>query len=126
MYAKGGSRIKVKVNAKREGTTPTPLPSHFTLIGFNDKGEMRHLFWAFIRLPETPFDWRAFTREETLPADIVRIGGQCAGGVGTTWYDDFRIYQDGALIYSDDFSNWDPIIIPAEIITGAAMIKFIK
>jgi len=110
LWVTPGAKIKITLKAKREGTTPARLPSHMTLIGINERGEMRHLFPPFIRLPETPFDWRLFTREETLPTDIVMIGGQCAGGVGITWFDDLRIFMDNKLIYADDFSNWNPYI----------------
>ena len=32
------------------------------------------------------------------------------GAKGVTWFDDVKVYQDNVLIYSNDFSNWNPYI----------------
>jgi len=56
-----------------------------------------------------------------------RVGGSGQAGVfATSKFDDIKVWIDDVLIYSNDFSNWAPVIIPAEIITGAAIIKFLK
>jgi hypothetical protein len=66
-----------------------------------------------------------------VPTGIQSIRCNFAAGGGTpegvTWYDDLKIYQDGVLIYSNGFDNWNPYIgaglggvltaIPAYLIT---------
>ena len=39
-----------------------------------------------------------------------RIGASDGINPSITWFDDLKIYQDDTLIYSDDFSKWDPVI----------------
>ena len=82
------------------------------------------------------WDWKKMIDRKPgfrlLPSNTRMLRVSLAGGAGTketpakTWFDDLRIYQDDVLIYENKFSNWAPVIIPAEIITGAAMIKYIK
>jgi len=124
------SIISVKVQVKQENVIP-PNPSHVLIGGWN--GE------KWIDIPakrETPFgtfDWASFDFYNTQiypDTQALRVHVSGGGGrpetPGITWFDDLRIYRNDVLIYSNDFSNWAPIIIPTEIITGVVAIKFIK
>ncbi|MHA1262698.1 MAG: hypothetical protein ACTSSA_11525 [Candidatus Freyarchaeota archaeon] len=74
-------------------------------------------------IPLGTFDW--ITRTEVVEKSLrEKIGDptlllfQLAGGKGTTWFDDLKLYQsplgepwqNGQLIYSNDFANWNPYI----------------
>ena len=118
-----GATLRCKVKAKQENVT----------YSVSHGGHGLPSMPSFFELPLGTFDWKEFAGEEFKVAPGTHEmtpyldGGSGSKGLpGVTWFDDLRVYQDGVLIYSNDFSNWAPIIIPAEIITGAAMIKFIK
>ena len=119
------ARLRIEVNAKQQNVVG-PYVSGFQLRGGPKEPELAT--FCRVTLPKGTFDWLHFTSiEEVAPPGIQWITGVVWSGTGgSTWFDDLKIYQDDALIYSNDFSNWAPIIIPAEIITGAAMIKFIE
>ena len=77
-------------------------------------------------------DWTTLNSSKLIPPERSLVGVRIVGGAGfpekpgVTWFDDLRIYQDDVLIYANNFSNWAPAIIPAQIITGVAMIKYLK
>ena len=79
----------------------------------------------FPKEPKDRFDWQKFSLDfiNHVECDKVRIS---LHGGGVNWFDDLKIFQNDVLIYENDFSNWAPIIIPAQIITGVAMIKYLK
>jgi len=130
-----GVTVKASFKAKQQNVVSTP--SHVKFEGW-DGSRWVDGFGAPLKtprgLPFGSFDWTDFTglHEQTIPPGFSAMRVTVVGGGGTpeapsiTWFDDLRIYQDDVLIYAGDFSNWAPIIIPAQIITGVAMIKFIK
>jgi len=124
-----GSTLRVEANVKQKDVAVGPYPSLIPIDGWNGK-EWSRIVTHHIKLGT--FDWLFLTFESKVPSGIITITPALFGGAGykeapaITWFDDLKIYQDDKLIYANDFSNWTPIIIPAQIITGAAMIKFIK
>lgn len=90
--------------------------------------------WYF---PKGTYDWTPFVMSLKVPDNVTAINGILWSGGGTpekigcTWFDNLKIYQDGVLIYSNDFSNWNPYIgagvgvmagIPAYLITKKLII----
>ena len=64
------------------------------------------------------FDWIKVQNSKVAPPETRFIRLECRGGrpegyppppqptgeIGKTWFDDLRVYQDGVLIYADDFT----------------------
>ena len=129
IQVKAGDKLKVEVNAKCLNHRPTGdgSISRVTLGGWDGSKWVVMGPYPIIPLPLGTFNWSKFTSPEvTVPAGITVVNVGPVGAVGTIWFGDLKIYQDDVLIYENKFSNWAPVIIPTEIITGAAMIKFIK
>jgi len=65
-----------------------------------------------VRFPVGTFNWRTLPGRGsfTVPLDAEVIGISIVIGRGTAWFDDLKIYQDDKLIYTNDFSNWNPYI----------------
>ena len=67
-------------------------------------------------LPLGSFDWITLETEREMPLNTSIVRLQLNGGGGTkekpstTWFDDLKIYQNGELIYSNDFANWNPYL----------------
>jgi hypothetical protein len=60
--------------------------------------------WVNVKYPFSP---------KAIPSDAryMKVALYAKGfKPATIWFDDLRIYQDGAIIYSNDFSNWKPYI----------------
>ena len=121
--------LKVEYNAKGQNTV---YGSHVSIDGWNGTEWRRLINIPPKLLPLGSFDWRVISESFKIPPDVTVIGYQPSAGAGDratpgiTWFDDLKIYQNGVPIYENKFSNWAPIIIPAEIITGVAMIKYLK
>ena len=121
-----GAKLKFTVNLKQSGVLY--YAGGLVLEGYDGK-EWKRLVGRIILQSFGSFDWTTKEAEYTIPSGIVAIRLAVAGG-GTndptkpaeTWWDDLRIYQDNVPIYSNDFSNWTPTIITAEITTGLAAI----
>ena len=132
-----GANIKAEANFKWENSDKALHPL-IAIYWYDAAGKevgtsvlIHPLYQAF---PETYLEWTKITNvvRPTIPANAVvgqvwyKAGAAIPGKVANCWLDDLKIYQDDVLIYSNDFSNWAPLlIIPAEIITGVAMIKYI-
>ena len=126
-----GVPLRLELAGKQQNVTaPLGGYSHFPIWGAPQGGEYRYL--GSLAMPLGTYDWQPLSRELPIPADIVMINATLGGASGTpenpgiTWFDDLKIHQDDVLIYANDFSNWAPVIIPAQIITGVAMIKYLK
>ena len=119
------SKLTLTINVKQIDTS-TIQRSHIGINRLIDGIEGPRIGSA-LDFPPGRFDWRSFTHMVIIPSEVNVVKVIIAAGPkGTTWFDDLKIYQDDVLIYSNDFSNWAPIIIPTEIITGVVAIKFIK
>jgi len=106
---KPGGKLKVSVKAKLQNVVSNE--SHVAVDGWNGSSWVRLMD---LGVKTGTIDWAEWNGETTVPAGIQYIRCNLAAGGGTpegiTWYDDLKIYQDGALIYANDFSNWNPII----------------
>ena len=128
---KPGAKVTLECNAKQvrhvvEGEiTGVRLD---VLVG----GKWLEPGFMWLPFPYGTFDWQRIppgTRTGIVPAGatVMKVALYAKGVKGdVAWFDDLKIFQDDILIYSNDFSNWAPVIIPAEIITGVAIIKYIK
>ena len=129
-----GKKLTVTIKGKGEHLIIHPITqlgtSHIAVDGVDVAGALRRLF--NIVFPVGTFDWTEFKENVTISSDVIALRVTTIAGPGlvaqpsVTWFDDLKIYQDDVLIYADDFSNWAPIIIPAQIVTGVAMIKYLK
>jgi hypothetical protein len=129
-----GSKILLKVNVKQENiVNNADIFSRISSRVLVDQQEQ----WLtqFFHFPAGTWDWTEFTSAPvtipvggTMLSSFSIVGGSSlnSGVLGTTWFDDLKIYQDDILIYSDDFNNWNPYIgagvgalagIPAYILT---------
>jgi hypothetical protein len=120
LSVKRGAKLTVQFYAKQEnvlgekGVKQASGVSRLSVYGSADGKTWKYL--SGIALPPGTFDWQLFSGELTVPSDVAVIrlylggGWGAPGRPGVTWVDDVKIYQDGALIYSEDFSNWSPYI----------------
>lgn len=76
-----------------------------------------HPLWQGPRI--TDLEWTKITNvvRPTIPENAVigkvvyRTGySDKPGVIANCWLDDLKVYQDGTLIYANDFGNWNPII----------------
>jgi len=106
-----GFTLRVQIMAKQENVQY--YVGGLAVEGFDGKEWTRILR---TKLPLGTFDWSIHSQEITVPANVVAIRLNMAGGAGEpgrpgiTWFDDLKIYQDNVLIYANDFSNWNPYI----------------
>ena len=113
-----GAVLSIRVKAKQKDVTHHV--SHIPIDGF-DGIEWRRM--ASLHLPLGTFDWKEHRRDIVVPPSIIAIRSSPAGGAGSeelpgiTWYDDLKVYQDGDLIFSEDFTNWNSYI-PYLIVGG--------
>jgi hypothetical protein len=90
--------------------------SWLDIFGFDGK-EWKYLYRWIVADPGTA-DWLVLEHPilthyvpEGITAFKLRLcGGYGANGVGVTWFDDLKVYQDGKLIYGNGFDNWNPYI----------------
>lgn len=121
-----GATIRVEFYAKsKDNQKGTTQFTRFGLSYFTStvKGDLLN---GYITIPDGTHPWSKFTQEYTTPAGTYQIVPFFGATKGTVWFDDLKIYQNNVLIYSNDFSNWNPYIgagigaiagIPAYIIT---------
>ena len=131
--SKPNSRIRMTIKAKLKDVLYDF--SHIALDGWDGSKWFRiePPPYVPVDLGRGTIDWKTVVLETIIPSNVNLIRPYLVAGGGSpekpaiTWFDDLKIYQDDVLIYENNFSNWAPlIIIPAEIITGVAAIKFIK
>jgi hypothetical protein len=107
-----GRQLRLEVQVKQENVTN--LHSHIAILEWDGKGWKRMYIDPPLGAPGLPlgtFDWNKFTAlTELVPTDVSLIRVAPVGGVGITWFDDLKVYQDEKLIFSEDFSNWNPYI----------------
>ena len=128
-----GNLVKVQVNCKQENVLYSTSRAE-TWGWVEAEKRWRKVFGLWVDIPRgTIPKFKTFTSEMKVPEDITAIRVRVGGGSGSpeapgiTWFDDLKIYQDDELIYSNDFSNWNPYIgagvgavataIPAWLIT---------
>jgi len=101
--------VKVQVFVKQHNVLG--FPSHILMEGYNQvTGDWQHIL-PDIWFPKGSFNWTLHEHVFAVPANVVALRlGLRGGGGGITWYDDLKIYQDDVLIYSNDFSNWNPYV----------------
>lgn len=110
-----GSLVRAEVKARTENvSTPRDLGSWISIMGSPD-GKNWIYMGAGFTVPQVPGtwgtrDWMQFKFEMKIPADILFLRCHFACAPGITWFDDLKIFQDDELIYSNDFSNWTPLI----------------
>lgn len=111
-----GRTLKAEVMVKQQNVMYSR--SHVHMVGYDGKTwrVMPSIPPVETPIPVGTFDWKKFLLEETIPSDIIAIRVDPAGGAGSpeapgiTWFDNLKIYQDDVLIYSNDFTNWNPYI----------------
>lgn len=111
-----GKKLTVTVNVKQEGVLPPARKSHISINnaipqpGVSSPSGIGPRI-GVITMPNGTFNWRQFSLELIVPSNVSVITAYIAGGAkGTSWWDDLEIYMDDVLIYSNDFSNYNPII----------------
>lgn len=108
------SIIKVEFMAKGENIIGGRV-SRIAIDGKDVNGvEARIRAGGDLFLPSGSFKWGKFETSLIVPSNVTSIRVLFLGGNGTpalTWYDDLKIYQNGALIFEDKFSNWTPYIL---------------
>ena len=124
---KPGSTLRVECNIKRVGAAGGVTMGYEVTWGAAVNVERRvpvtpttPAGWAKmfgILTPMGAFNWTKFVAEGKVPSDVsvVRITYACAraktvGGENVAWFDDLKLYQDGVLIYSNSFDNWNPYL----------------
>lgn len=113
-----GSTVKITVKAKQENVLYKH--SHIHIDEWDGKEWKMAVPLTVPPYPNIPFghvDWTQFSSAEyIIPPSVTAIIFRPLGGPGSkeapgvTWFDDLKIYQDGVLIYAEDFSKWDPLI----------------
>lgn len=105
-----GSELTSRIFAKQENVT-TVRPSGIYIHGWDGTG------WPYIAadilVPHGDHpDWILAEKTITIPPEITAIRiepwiGATLGpeAPGTVWYDDLEIYEDGVLIYYNDFTE---------------------
>jgi hypothetical protein len=114
-----GKKLRIEFKAKGTNIQPTGVDKVgcFLWVQAYDGKEWKEIS----RVPKFPhmlgtFNWAAFSGELTVPAGalLVRLGLGIASGTATQpsafWLDDLKVFQDNALIYANDFNNWNPYV----------------
>jgi len=85
-------------------------------VGIRDENNNRLL--ALFPGIEGTRDWGLVSGEKTAPAGADNIRIMAKGGrppeaeqVALTWFDDYRVYVNGKLVFEDKFSNWTPYLV---------------
>jgi hypothetical protein len=139
LSVKPGSTVKVEIKAKIQDVAGPiyrwAAGSRIRVTGWYPNRE-EHMFTEFPDhfIGTGTLDWHTVSFEGKIPAEINMISLYLTCGYAsskdkpaTTWFDDLKIYQDGVLIYANDFTNWNPYIgagaggaltaVPAYLIT---------
>jgi len=116
-----GATIQAEVFFKWENNNKAEIP----LIGIewydttgvivSTSALIHPLYNAF---PDMYLPWTKITNvvRPLIPANAVmgkviyKTGATIPGKVSNSWVDDLKIYQNGELIYSNDFNNWNPYV----------------
>ena len=109
------SVIKVECNIKVENGVMEEA-AWIAIMGWDTAGREVRGTW-FTTPPLVSRDWVRVEASKEMPGEVayVEIRMVCAGSgkkgeLASTWFDDLKIYQDGVLIYANDFNNWNPYI----------------
>ncbi len=109
-----GETLTLKFSAKQENVLYT---QSIVVVEWFDPAEKRWRWLVTPRLSLGTYDWSNFEETFTIPENISQIRvGRLLGGAGapekagTTWFDNLRVYQDGAPIYENQFTDWMPYI----------------
>lgn len=72
---------------------------------------------TWFHAPTIASTWTKVQIQGNMPSNVTKLliefaiaGSGTAGVVAKTWFDDVKIYQDDVLIYTNNFSNWNPYI----------------
>ena len=88
--------------------------SYLTIYGSSDGETYRYLDFLVPRETVRGIrDWGNYVQEHMMPEDVRFIRGRLVAAKGETWFDDLKIYQNGVLIYTEDFTNWAPYTLAA-------------
>jgi len=129
--------IILKVSVKGTNILPQPAP-YFSSAGLNLSywDGRRWVYWAYPKLPVGTYDWTEYTRTISFPpkvpepvtAKITYTSSSPDGSLITVWLDNLRIYQNGKLIYENNFSNWSPYFgsLPLVVIGGVVGFNEVK
>jgi hypothetical protein len=130
-----GKTLTLTFKGKGENQTIHPISklgtSHVSIDGeYADGRRVRLLTVSF---PLGSFNWQEFKGSVVVPSDIWYIRIDLWSGTGLpekpniAWFDDLKVYMDNTLIFSNDFTNWNPYIgagvggiltaVPAYLIT---------
>ncbi len=114
-----GTRVRVEIMAKSDNVPAPYHPgkakeygSYLTIWGSNDSVTYQQHLLAIPSISVLPrgvngkTDWTKYALEMEIPPDMRFIRGQLAAATGLTWFDDLKIYQNGALIYENQFTDW--------------------
>lgn len=114
LSVKPGAKVTVTVNVKFQNTRYGD--THVAVDGFTATRERRRLITKRVDSGRGTLDWKPVNFSFDVPGDVVMVtpifwaGAGNSENPGVSWFDDFKIYQDGKLIYANDFNNWNPII----------------
>jgi len=115
---KGGELVSITFDMRGENVS-SGTPSHVVVNWFDGTRWSRLLSSGHGR--SGTFDWETFPNSRGLPSNVQKIRWGIAGGVGITWFDNFKLYLNGELIYKNTFDNWLPYIIGGGIVTVAGV-----
>ena len=100
-----GKKVTYQIQVKQKDVVTEP--SGINLYGKNGTSKAV----SYGGFPIGTYDWSLHENPGvTIPSDVTLLNVALFAGKGTTWVDDLKIFQDDVLIYSNDFSNYNPII----------------
>lgn len=128
-------KVTIRVNVKLKDVMPSKVhayPGVGAFIGVHGWNEAEKK-WVYETLAGFRIldcgtgtrDWTTYEMEGVPKENITAIRVFLAHSYnlpgGGAWFDDLKIFQDGELIFSEDFSNWNPYIgaLVAGAISGA-------
>jgi len=123
-----GKTLKIQVKAKQSLVT---LGKSGVTISFWDGAN--RIQGKYLMFPIGDFDWQTFESEQIIPPGAINARSVFYGGggkpQGITWFDDLKIYQDGGLIYANDFTApiaKGAVMAALSIVTGLGVVRFGK
>jgi len=130
---KPGSQVTLSIHVKQSNVVGKGINQGSLSIWGRNTGEK--IVSPAMLFPEGTFDWMNFKKTITIPSGVTLLYGSLWAGAGTedtpgiSWFDDLKIYQDGVLIYENNFTA--PIVQTAvgvvlPIATGLGVVRFGK
>jgi hypothetical protein len=111
-----GSTITIEAKVKQQDVAPELETYSHCGVRYKDPATGQVTWSCTAGAPAGTFDWRTIRGSRVVDQNIQTAYVFISGGPGypdkpgITWFDDIRVYQDGKLIFSADFSNWNPYV----------------